>query len=458
MQTAVMAMLKSVNPATNAVVGTVKTTPVESIDAVVARSREAQRKWAERSFGDRAAALGKAAQVIESRSDELAKLLTEEMGKPLREAMGEILLCSRGVSRELEEIGRAIEPEVIEDDRSRSTIYHDPFGVCAAITPWNFPFSMPHWLVFPALATGNTVVLKPSEETPLIAQAYADCLNENLDADVLQVVHGADEQGKALVAADVDLIAFTGSREVGKAILKAASSKLKRVILELGGKDPLLVLADADLARTAKFAASSSFRNAGQVCVSTERIFVHREKADTFVDFLCNEAKKFVPGNGLEDGVRLGPMINRAQRDRVLSQVRTAIEAGAELVLGSTESDDNFLAPIVLRGVRPDMGIAREETFGPVACVIEVEDDDEAVALANDTPFGLGAVVFGEDPDGLAAVVRRLTAGMIGLNSGVGGPAGSPWVGAKESGYGFHSSPAGHRQFTQTRMITARKG
>jgi acyl-CoA reductase-like NAD-dependent aldehyde dehydrogenase len=343
---------------------------------------------------------------------------------------------------------------VIEDERVRSTVYRDPYGVCAAIAPWNFPFAMPHWMVLPALATGNAVVLKPSEQTPLVGQAYADLLDELLPPDVLLVVQGAEAQGAALVAADIDLVAFTGSRAAGKHIMAAAAGRLKRLILELGGKDPLIVLDDADLERAAKFAARNCFRNAGQVCVSTERIYVDERVAGRFVDLLVDETRKLKVGGGFEPDVRVGPMVSEQQRDHVLRQIDAAVAMGARVAHGGAGHRGNFVMPTVLVGVRPDMPIAQEETFGPVACVTPVRDADEAVRLANDTRYGLGAVVFGGDPARTESVARRLDAGMIGINRSVGGAQGTPWVGARESGFGFHSSVEGHRQFTQTRVVS----
>jgi acyl-CoA reductase-like NAD-dependent aldehyde dehydrogenase len=308
-------------------------------------------------------------------------------------------------------------------------------------------------MVVPALAAGNAVVLKPSEETPLCGQAYADALNEVLPSDVLVVVHGADEQGKALVRSDVDMIAFTGSREVGKHILREASATLKRVVLELGGKDPMIVLDDADLAKAAEFAAFNSFRNAGQVCVSTERIFVLDSVADEFERALADLAEAMTPGSGLGDA-DVGPKVNARQRDHVLAQIDAAVGAGARVLAGGNGHRDNFVRPTLLADVTDDMAIGRAETFGPVACVTRVATVDEAVRRANDTPFGLGAVVFGGDEERTAAVARRLKAGMVGVNRAVGGAAGTPWVGARESGFGFHKSRDGHRQFAQTRVLT----
>jgi acyl-CoA reductase-like NAD-dependent aldehyde dehydrogenase len=450
-------MLPSRNPATGEVVGEVPITRVGDIADIVARARAAQPAWAALGTQGRAELLGRAAAIMAERADQLANLLTREMGKPLAEAGAEIRSCADDTAHVLAEVAEAIAPEAIEDERVHSTIYRDPYGVCAAITPWNFPFSMPHWLVLPALAAGNTVVLKPSEETPLMGQAYADVLGAALPPDVLQVVHGDEVQGSALVAADIDLIAFTGSRAAGKHILTAAATRLKRVILELGGKDPLLVLGDADLDKAARFAARNSFRNAGQVCVATERIYVAREVADAFVEKLVAEAGSFTTGDGLEPATRVGPMVNQAQRDRVLGLIERAVEEGARVVAGGNRHHGNFIEPTVLVDVTPDMAIAREETFGPVACVSVVDGDDDAVARANDTPFGLGAVVFGGNLDRADRVARRLHAGMIGINQSVGGARGAPWVGARESGYGFHSSRDGHRQFTQTRVVSRPK-
>lgn len=448
------ATLESTNPATGELVGRVDVTPVAEIPEVVARARAAQPGWNDLGVAGRAALLLEAARGVAERADELGRLLTTEMGKPLAEAVGEVKHCAAETAETLREVEDAIRPEVLEDQRVRSTVYHDPFGVCAAIAPWNFPFAMPHSLVLPALATGNTVVFKPSEHTPLIGQAYADALGRVLPDGVLLVVHGDEAQGTALVAADVDLIAFTGSRAAGKHILAAAARGLKRVILELGGKDPLIVLDDADLERAARFAARNSFRNAGQVCVATERIYVAAGVADRFVDLLVAESKNYVVGSGLDPATRVGPMVSTAQRDHVLRQIDSAVSMGAQVAAGGTGHEGNFVRPTVLTGVTPDMPIAREETFGPVACVTVVDSDEQAVELANDSPYGLGAVVFGGDDERTERVARRLTAGMIGVNQSVGAASGSPWVGARESGYGFHSSRDGHRQFTQTRVVS----
>ncbi len=450
------AVLKSYNPATGEVVGEVPLAGPPEVRQAVARARAVQPAWAALGIDRRLAAIAPVGPKLIGRAADLGLLLTREMGKPLPEAVAEVTNSGTKLDRTLAQIKEALAPDLLEDDDVRSNVYHDPFGVCAAITPWNFPLSMPHWTVIPALAAGNSVVLKPSEETPLIAQAYADLLNETLPRDVLVVVHGADDTGKALVAADVDLIAFTGSRAAGKHILGAASGGLKRVILELGGKDPLVVLADADITAAAEFAVRNCFRNAGQVCVSTERIYVDSKVAERFESEVVRLTAQQKVGEGMQAGVTVGPMINARQRDWVLRQIDDAVKHGARIAAGGSGHHGGFVVPTVLTAVTQDMGIMREETFGPVACIARVKGDDEAVRLANDTPYGLGAVVFGE-PDHAARVARRLEAGMIGINKSCGGAAGSPWVGAKQSGYGFHSGREGHRQFTQPRVVSAQK-
>ena len=448
--------LISFNPATGETVGEVPVTAAADVAAVVARAREALPEWRSIPAEQRAAMLAPAGARLVEQHEELGNLLTREMGKPLREGMGEVRGCGGSLGAFAESVAKAIQADELADERTSSTVYYDPLGVCAAITPWNFPIGMPHSVVIPALVAGNTVILKPSEETPLIAQAYVDALNEVLPAGVLQIIHGADQQGQALVAADVDLIAFTGSRETGKKIMEAASGGLKRVILELGGKDPMVVLRDADLDQAAQFAAMNSFRNAGQVCVSTERIYVDESIAKDFESKVAEHANAMTVGNGVDEGVQVGPMINARQRDHVLAQIEEARAQGARVVTGGEGHHDNFVMPTVLADLDPDAGIMRDETFGPVACLSSFRDEDEAVRLANDTPFGLGAVVFG-DPQRAADVGRRLDAGMIGINKGCGGASGTPWVGAKESGYGYHSSDQGHRQFTQPRVVSIAK-
>jgi acyl-CoA reductase-like NAD-dependent aldehyde dehydrogenase len=449
--------LNSYNPSTGELVGSVPVTPADQVDGVIAKARAALPAWQALSAQERADMLKPAGEKLIERAEELGRILSLEQGKPLAEGIGEVTGCGNRMNDEVDEVAKAVQPDILEDEGVKSTLYYDGYGVCAAITPWNFPALMPHWTIVPALVAGNTVILKPSEQTPLIADEYVKILNEFLPEGVLQIIHGEDEPGKALVAGDVDMIAFTGSKTAGQHIMAAAAPGLKRLILELGSKDPCIVLEGADLEKAAQFAARNSFRNCGQVCVSTERIYVQESIKDAFMDKLIEETKAFKIGDCLDEDANIGPMVMSEQKAHVLAQVEDAKAKGATVVLGGNAHDGNFVEPTILEGLTHDMDIMTIETFGPIACIASVKDAGEAVELANDTEYGLGAVVFGEDT--LAREIgRRLTAGMVGVNRSLGGASGSPWVGARHSGIGYHSGPLGHRQFCQLRVVSTNEG
>jgi succinate-semialdehyde dehydrogenase/glutarate-semialdehyde dehydrogenase len=444
--------LESINPATGEVVGSVPVTPVDAIPGVVAKARAAQPAWNALGLEGRLELMRPIAAQLAEEASRIGKLITAEMGKSTLEAQGEASYGASQFMSELESAFEAFQPEEIVDEHTRSILYRDPLGVSAAITPWNFPMLMPQQCILPSLMAGNCVVFKPSEETPLVGQAYADILNEFLPEHVLQVVHGADDQGKALVESDINLVVFTGSREVGSKILTACGPDLKRVVLELGGKDALIVLADADIDAAASYAVQNSFRNSGQVCVSTERIYVEDSIADEFENLVIEKTKEWKQGDPTDESVKIGPMVSSTQRDLVLAQLDQALKDGAELRCGGGTTD-NYIEPTVLTGCNHDMRIMHDETFGPICCIQRVSNDSEAISLANETPYGLGGAVYGETEHAID-VARQLTPGMVGINKACGGANGTPWVGACQSGYGYHSGRDGHRQFTQVRMVS----
>ena len=447
--------LQSIDPARGDVVGEIAITPVESIPQVVARARAAQTGWAAMGLHARVAAIKSALPEIVARTEEIGALISREMGKPLREAIGEANGCAASLGEHVEDIAKALEQETLDDGKVQSQLRFDPLGVSVCITPWNFPVWMAQDVVIPSLVAGNTVIFKPSEKTPLSGDLWAKCISAVLPQDVLQIVHGDEEQGKALVVADVNLIAFVGSRAAGKHIMREAAGGLKRLVLELGGKDALIILEDANLDAAVTFAASNCFRNAGQVCVSTERIFVHERLADAFETQLAIRATALVQGDPADEATQIGPMVDAAQKAHVVSLVNDAIKDGARMLAGA-DAKGNFVRPTVLAGIRAPMRIMQEETFGPVACVTRISSDEQAILLANSTPFGLGGAVFGETAHA-QRVASLLDTGMVGINKGCGGAAGSPWVGAKESGFGFLRGKTGHRQFAQPRVISHAK-
>jgi len=445
------------DPATGEVIAEIASaTPAEVIDAV-RRARAAQVAWGATPFDERASGLLAGVKALGARADELAQTITREMGKPLGDAQKEITSWTSGVSRTLQEVAKALEPEVLREADSETRVVRDPLGVVAAITPWNFPLGMPIELLVPALATGNTVVFKPSELVPLTGAILAECLAEHLPADVLVLLQGAGDVGAQLVASDVDMIAFVGSRDTGKRIMESASGGLKRLVLELGGKDPLVVFGDADLAAAADCAVLHSLRNTGQVCCSVERIYVEASVADEFEALVLQRAKAWKHGSGFEEGVKMGPLVSAEQRRKVVEQVQAAVAGGARLLLGGQEPDGKgwFYPATVLADVSDDLAVSRDETFGPVISLSRFDgDEDEAVRLANDTPYGLGANVFTGDLDKGTRVARRIRSGQVGVNRYLAGSPGAPWVGARQSGFGYLGSVDGHRQFTVPKSIS----
>ncbi len=444
--------LNSYNAQTKELLGSVNITDVNDINKIVKKSKIAQKSWSKLSIDERIEYLKKAGNLLAQKAKGLAILLSKEMGKDLGRSSGEVNSCAGDITYRADEVKKAIETQRYISYGIQTELEHNALGVAAIISPWNYPLSMAHWLIIPSLVAGNTVVFKPSEETPLIAQAYAEVFQSILPNDVLQIIHGNEEQGKALVKADVNLIAFTGSKEAGQDIMRNAAGKLKRLILELGGKDPLLVLEDANIDKAARFAVASSFENSGQMCTSTERIYVHKNIAKEFTQRVVQYASNYQVGSWDNPNTDIGPIINDNQRNIIRTHIQDAINKGAKLLLGDTLRDDSFVPATVLSEVSDDMLVFQDETFGPVIAISEFEDIDEAIKRANSSEFALGASIFGYE--GVDDIARELDAGMLGINQGTGSIGDTPWVGAKQSGFGYHGSPDGHRQFTQAKVVS----
>ncbi len=444
--------LNSYNAQTKELLGSVNITDVNDINKIVKKSKIAQKSWSKLSIDERIEYLKKAGNLLAQKAKGLAILLSKEMGKDLGRSSGEVNSCAGDITYRADEVKKAIETQRYISYGIQTELEHNALGVAAIISPWNYPLSMAHWLIIPSLVAGNTVVFKPSEETPLIAQAYAEVFQSILPNDVLQIIHGNEEQGKALVKADVNLIAFTGSKEAGQDIMRNAAGKLKRLILELGGKDPLLVLEDANIDKAARFAVASSFENSGQMCTSTERIYVHKNIAKEFTQRVVQYASNYQVGSWDNPNTDIGPIINDNQRNIIRTHIQDAINKGAKLLLGDTLRDDSFVPATVLSEVSDDMLVFQDETFGPVVAISEFEDIDEAIKRANSSEFALGASIFGYE--GVDDIARELDAGMLGINQGTGSIGDTPWVGAKQSGFGYHGSPDGHRQFTQAKVVS----
>jgi acyl-CoA reductase-like NAD-dependent aldehyde dehydrogenase len=443
------------NPATGEALPPVEaTTPTQLRETVVAASAAGSSWWA-LGFDARAETARKfAARLRDDReiAEQLARAIATEMGKPLKHARSEIANVHKRTEAFIDSAREACRDEVGREGAIEVTTQWRPLGVVAVIAPWNFPISTPNNLVMSALLTGNAAVLKPSEFTPRSGALYHAILAEQLPAGVFGLVQGGGAVGRALVESDIDMVAFTGSIATGQAIMREAARAMKRLVLELGGKDPMIILPGADLEAAARFAVNNSLSNSGQICVATERVFVPRSLEGEFVEAVKRLVAPYRMGDPLDESTEVGPMANDTQRQIVLAQLADARAKGAELVVeGEVREPGYWLGPSVVRAVTDDMRLAKDETFGPVVAISTYDEVDEVVRRANATFYGLGASIWGAPGSLTDSVAERLEAGMIGINRGLSAAAGAPWVGWKMSGFGYTRSAAGMRNFMQPR-------
>lgn len=448
------------NPATGELVGTVpKGGRRETRDAIDA-AHQAFSEWSKLTAYDRADYLEKLYEKMLNAADELAKVMTLEMGKPLQEAKGEVQYAATFLKWFAEEskrlYGRTIPSHV---DSKRMLVIKQPVGVVGAITPWNFPAAMITRKLAPALAAGCTFIVKPADETPLTALFIAElCEEVGIPKGVVNVVTGEAAQiGEELLTnPHVHKVTFTGSTEVGKLLLKQGADQVKKMSMELGGHAPILVLDDADLDKAVSGSVLSKFRNGGQTCICGNRIYVQAGIHDEFVERFADAASKLKVGNGLEDGVDIGPVINRQGYEKIERHVQNALQHGASCVLGgngAVNGDSYFYNPTVLTNVTPDMIIMNEETFGPVAPIQKIEDVDEAIQLANQTPYGLAAYVYTENYAKGIRIAEQLNYGIVGWNDAVPSAAQAPFGGMKQSGIGREGGIEGIEAYVEIKYI-----
>ncbi len=452
------------NPATGEVIGEVADGGADDTGDAIAAADAAFAPWASTTAHERAAILMRAHSLMLERHEELARLMTTEQGKPIRAARIEVTYAADFLQWFAGEAVR-VYGQTIPSSRvdQRFIVMRQPVGVCAAITPWNYPVSMITRKVGPALAAGCTVVLKPAEQTPLCAAAVVRLLHDaGVPAGVVNMVTGSDPVpiGSAMLQSRiVRKLTFTGSTDVGKLLMAQASSTVKRVSMELGGHAPFLVFADADPARAATGAAMVKVLNTGQACISPNRIYVHRSLHDRFVETLTARIAKMTAGSGFTDGVQIGPLIDAEALGKVERHVTNAVDLGATVTTGGTVlriagcEAGHFFAPTVLTGVTPAMVISSEETFGPVAPVTVFDDDDEAIAMANDTDYGLASYVYTNDLSRAFRTVERLRFGMVGVNDINPTSASAPFGGVKESGLGREGGADGIGEYLDTKLV-----
>lgn len=451
------------NPATGEVIGQVPDGAAADATAAVEAADRAFPLWSRTTAYQRSDYLYRAWRLMTERAEDLARLMSTEQGKPLKAARNEVRYGADFLLWYAEEAKR-LYGETIPAPRGdqRFLVLKQAVGVVAAVTPWNYPISMITRKVGPALAAGCTVVLKPAEATPLCAVEMMKIFHEaGLPPGVVNLVTALDPRpvGEVFVSHPaVRKITFTGSTPVGKMLAAQAAAQMKRVSLELGGHAPFIVFSDADAEHAAKGASLVKFLNTGQACISPNRFYVHTSQVERFTAVLADRIARMKAGSGLDDGVQIGPLVNQAAVDKVAAQVDDAVGRGATTVTGGRRLTEgalakgHFYAPTLLTGVTPEMTIYREETFGPVAPVIPFEDEDEVLAMANDTTYGLAAYVYTRDLGRAWRAMEALRFGIVGINDINPTAAAAPFGGMKESGLGREGGHAGLDEYLETKL------
>ena len=445
------------NPATGAVIATLAGAGARDVDPAVRAARDAFDNWAFTPVGERLACLERLQRELALRQDKFVDTITSELGAPVRIARKVHVGLPQAVLASYLELL----PQFPFTERvANSLLVREAAGVVAAITPWNYPLHQAVAKIVPALAAGCTVVLKPAELTPLTAVLLAEAVHDaGLPPGVFNLLTGTGtEAGRALVShPGVDMVSFTGSTRVGQEIARAAADDVKRVALELGGKSASVVLPDADLEKAVAATVSSAMLNSGQTCTALTRLVVPRDRLDEAVECAVATVRAYQPGDPASPQTRLGPLVSAAQRERVLGHIRGGIAAGARLAAGGPEPVDgleagHYVRPTVFTGVTPDMDIAREEIFGPVLSVLGYRDEPEALAIANDSVYGLSGAVWSGDPDRAAAFARRMRTGQVEINGGAFNPL-APFGGFRRSGNGRELGRAGLEEFTEIKAL-----
>ncbi|UTI64479.1 NAD-dependent succinate-semialdehyde dehydrogenase [Paraconexibacter antarcticus] len=432
-----------------------------ALDAACAAG-EAWRTTAPRERGE---VLRRAYELIVERTDDIALLMTLEMGKPISESKAEIAYANNFVRWYAEEAVRINGRFTVnESGAGRVLTMKQAIGPCLFITPWNFPLAMGTRKIAPAIAAGCTMVVKPAKQTPLCMLALAQILEEaGLPGGVLNVIT-AEKSGDTMAPLIADprarKLSFTGSTAVGKTLIKQASEQVLKVSMELGGNAPFVVFGDADLDAAVDGAMIAKMRNMGEACTSANRFIVHESVAEAFADKLAQRMGALTVARGTEDGADVGPLINADAVQEIGAMVKDAVDGGARVLTGggAVDGPGHFFAPTVLAEVAPGARVLTEEIFGPVAPVVAFSDDDEAIAMANDTEYGLVAYVYTRDLDRAFRVVERLETGMIGLNQGMVSNAGAPFGGVKQSGFGREGGAEGMEEYLETKYVALNVG
>ncbi|WP_350655860.1 NAD-dependent succinate-semialdehyde dehydrogenase [Psychrobacter sp. S1-30-MNA-CIBAN-0213] len=445
------------NPFSGDIIGTVPSLTTDDINDAVAASHEAQITWAAKTPKERAELLQKWADLIDANKEDLAIIMTAEQGKPLNESRGEVGYANSFI-RWFAEEGKRVYGDVIPANQSqlRHVILKQPVGVCAAITPWNFPAAMITRKAAPALAAGCTMIIKPATETPFSALALGALAEQaGIPAGVIQVVTGKSSVIGDILTGDARIhkLSFTGSTEVGRTLMAQCAPTIKKLSLELGGNAPFIVFDDADLEKAAEGLIASKYRNAGQTCVCANRVYVQDSIKDAFLDVFVKKVAELKVGNGLEEGVDIGPLINKKALEKVQALLKDALDKGATLIAGGSTNSASELTynPTVITDLSSDMDIAHEEIFGPIATIFTFKDEEDVIRKANDTIYGLAAYFYSGDYARSWRVTEGLEYGIIGHNTGLISTEVAPFGGVKQSGFGREGSKYGIEEYVVTK-------
>lgn len=447
------------NPATGETIAQVPTVSTEQVEQAVQAAEAALNAWKNMTAKERSVLLRKWFDLMVANQEDLAVILSTEQGKPLTESRGEILYGASFIEWFAEEAKRTYGDVIPHDKQGRRlVVIKQPVGVVAAITPWNFPNAMIARKVGPALAAGCTVVIKPASETPLSALALMVLAEQaGIPKGVLNVVTGSSREiGEVLTTHPVvKKVSFTGSTQVGKLLMKQCSSTMKKISMELGGNAPFIVFEDADLDRAVKGAMASKFRNSGQTCVCSNRILVHANIYDQFLEKLTAAVRKLKVAAAFEEGAEQGPLINEKAVEKIEEHIADAVGKGAKVLVGGKrhELGQTFFEPTVLSHVTPDMLVARNETFAPLAPIFQFSTDEEAIQMANDTEFGLASYIYTESLSRAWKVGEALEYGMVGINEGLISTEVAPFGGVKESGTGREGSKYGIEDYLDIKYM-----
>lgn len=450
--------MKSVNPATGKVLEKYEEMDDAKLNDIAQKAAGGQQNWRQQSFDDRAELLRNAAEILEQRKSEFAELMASEMGKPLAQGESEIEKCAWVCNYYADKAEGFLKDQIISTDAEKSYVTFNPLGTVLAIMPWNFPFWQLFRFAAPALMAGNAAILKHASNVPGCAVAIEEVLHEaGIPEQVFRTVIASSDQIQDLISnPKVAAVTLTGSTRAGKAVAAKAGKHLKKSVLELGGSDPYIILADADIEQAAETCVASRLINSGQSCIAAKRFIVVEDVYDPFLEQIVEGMKSKKVGDPFDKSTDVGPMARENLRDGLHRQVQKSVEAGAECILGGeiSNQDGAYYPPTVLTNVSPGMPAYEEELFGPVASVIKVRDEKEAINVANDTKFGLGAAVFSEDVKHAEKIaVEELEAGCCFVNEFVKSDPRLPFGGVKHSGFGRELSHFGIQEFVNIKTV-----